>query len=72
MVQAVKPPWRCTFLTHLLCPRPPSMLQPAVVKAFVDKVLATPLDRIADALQGFTWQFEKVGAQPAMDSQPPL
>ncbi|KAK9830284.1 hypothetical protein WJX72_010812 [[Myrmecia] bisecta] len=32
---------------------------PAAIKAFVDKVVSTPLDQVADALEGFTWNYEK-------------
>lgn len=36
------------------------ILQPKEIKAFVDKVVATPFEQVADALDGFTWDFEKV------------
>lgn len=46
---------------HSLPPAPLfAIAQPPAVKSFIDEVLATPEDRIADALEGFTWQYEKV------------
>ncbi|CAD7704534.1 unnamed protein product, partial [Ostreobium quekettii] len=32
---------------------------PQEIKAFTDRVLATPLERIAEALAGFVWKYEK-------------
>ena len=35
-------------------------MQPAAIKAFQDKVLSTPEDQLADALEAFTWKADKV------------
>jgi hypothetical protein len=40
----------------------PSCLQPEAVRAAVEAVTSEPLDRLGEALQNFSWEFEsKVG-----------
>jgi hypothetical protein len=61
---------------HARSPRPPPLFQPDAVRAVVDAVVAAPDDGLADALDGFTWTFEKVRARGERDRgegwSPPL
>ena len=36
--------------------------QPANIKQFIDSVIAAPPGGLAAALEGFRWNFEKVGS----------
>lgn len=43
-------------------PHPPPTPQPEAVRAAIQEIVRQPLDRLGEALQGFTWEFEsKVG-----------
>ena len=35
-------------------------VQPAAIKTYLDKVLSTPEDKLADVLESFTWKVDKV------------
>ena len=35
-------------------------MQPPAIKAFVDRVLSTPEDQLADVLEAFVWKADKV------------
>ena len=37
--------------------------QPAPIQQFIDKILGTPDESLADVLDGFSWQYEKVRAR---------
>jgi hypothetical protein len=48
----------CT-LAGLLCSRAFPCSQPPPIQAFVDSVIAVPLERIAEPLRGFAWCYDK-------------
>ena len=48
------------ILTSPLCL--PVSMQPAQIQAFIEKVLAAPLDEIGRALADFKWTYDKVCA----------
>jgi len=56
--------WCCVVCTDLFFKKSDHgfCLQPPKIKAFVDKVIQSPLQDIAIPLSGFRWEYSKVKA----------